>query len=84
MGILEDALMGKIKELLEPLEPECEFGCEPDDFGFTQCEVCHHTSHSCAGCLNDYCECSEQEWAVGKDGITYCSQECADEYGGGD
>jgi hypothetical protein len=73
--------MGTIKELLEPLEQECEYGCEPDDCGHAQCEVCHHASHNCAGCDNDYCECTESASAVGKNGITYCSQECADEYG---
>ena len=70
--------MAKIEDLLEY---GCEFGCAQGECGHTHCEVCRHTSHSCAGCGNDYCECSEASWVEGANGITYCSQECAAKYG---
>ena len=75
--------MGKIKELLGPLEQECEFGCDEPlgECGHEKCDDCQTASHSCAGCGNDYCECAGAERAVGKDGITYCSQFCADQSG---
>jgi hypothetical protein len=59
----------------------CEFGCEPDDCGHEHCEVCQHTKHCCAGCDGNYCECTEPEWVEGQNGITYCSQYCADRFG---
>lgn len=59
----------------------CNYGCEEEECGHTQCEECGNTCHSCAGCDADYCECSEDEWAEGKNEITYCSQYCADRYG---
>ena len=75
--------MGKVKELLDE---KCEYGCDEPlgECGHEKCDECGEISHSCAGCLNDYCECSEAEWAEGKNGITYCSQQCADDYGDGD
>jgi hypothetical protein len=73
--------MGKIKELLEYKRRACEFGCEEEDCGHLQCNICNTTAHSCAGCDADYCECSLSEWAYGANGIIYCSQECADRYG---
>jgi hypothetical protein len=69
--------MGKIKKLLE----KCEYGCV-DQCGHEKCGLCNDTYHSCAGCDGDYCECTESLWALGKNGITYCSQECAGKYGG--
>ena len=74
--------MAKIKTLLELLE-ECEYGCDEPlgECGHEKCDVCGKISHSCAGCDNDYCECTKALWTVGKNGITYCSQACADEHG---
>jgi hypothetical protein len=39
------------------------------------------TPNSCAGCDDDYCDCTEKEWGLGEDDITYCSQDCADRNG---
>jgi hypothetical protein len=59
----------------------CDFGCEESECGHERCEECHNTMHSCAGCDSNYCECTEPEWGLGANEITYCSQYCADRYG---
>jgi hypothetical protein len=75
-------VMAKIKTLLELLE-QCECGCDEPlgECGHEKCDECGEISHSCAGCGHNYCECSEEEWAVGENGTTYCSQQCADAFG---
>jgi hypothetical protein len=53
--------------------------CDELDCGMhSKCETCAEYFHSCAYCDGEYCDCSESEWAVAANGITYCSQECAD------
>lgn len=41
------------------------------------CYVCGEEAHTCAGCGESYCDCTIAEWAVGSDGVTYCSAWCA-------
>jgi hypothetical protein len=42
------------------------------------CPDCGEEPHTCAGCGEPYCECTEAKWAEGTDGVTYCSAECAE------
>ena len=62
---------------------KCELCLDPvpEECGHEQCETCHEWMHNCAGCGNDYCECTGKEWAEGKNGTTYCSEWCAERYG---
>ncbi|MGD0598394.1 MAG: hypothetical protein ABR988_01145 [Terriglobales bacterium] len=69
--------MGKVKELLDE---KCYYCDEPlSKCGHVKCDECGIITHGCAGCDDYYCECTVSEWGMGKDGITYCSQQCADE-----
>jgi hypothetical protein len=45
-----------------------------------ECPTCYTVPHVCAGCGQDYCDCTEKEWGLGADGITYCHQDCADSH----
>jgi hypothetical protein len=61
---------------------ECELCLDTEGIcGHTRCPKCKDFYHECAGCDGDYCECSEPQWVEGANGITYCSQYCADRYG---
>lgn len=44
------------------------------------CPDCHDQPHTCANCDGIYCDCTIKEWTVGKNGITYCSRGCAENY----
>jgi hypothetical protein len=72
----------KIEEVIQRLDGfHCDYGCEEDECLHVQCEDCGTTAHTCAGCSNDYCDCTEADWAEGANGLTYCCQACADAYG---
>lgn len=66
---------------LREITHDCEYGCEAGVCGHLFCEDCQTTAHSCANCDGDTCECNEHESVEGKNGITYCSQDCADRDG---
>ena len=51
-----------------------------EECGHETCARCGDIYHVC-DCAELYCGCTEASWAIGADGNTYCSQDCAEMYG---
>jgi hypothetical protein len=56
----------------------CGEGTLPKNCGHIPCTKCGEIPHNCAGCDELYCNCTEEDSGLGEDGVTYCTQECAD------